>query len=104
MVGIPLSFFSFFSSFFLLSPFLGIDGRALGEGSVEYPDVPLTTLVENYAFRYILMGDLDFNNPGNILFSRHSSLTQVFLFNFFLPFPWNITKPSQSPLPSHPPI
>tara|TARA_R110002050_G_scaffold295730_1_gene454905 strand:- start:1176 stop:1766 length:591 start_codon:yes stop_codon:yes gene_type:complete len=62
---------------------LGSDGRFLGlhPGQDGLPKVELDTLVKNYALRYIVMGDLDFHNPGNILFARHSSLTPETLLN-----------------------
>ena len=53
----------------------GIDGRALSDPDIEIPYVPFDTLLCNYLTRYVVFGDLDFDNPGNIVFARHSSLT-----------------------------
>jgi hypothetical protein len=59
----------------------GTDGRVLLEKKAEMPVVKLDTLLKNYAIRYVVFGDLDFDNPGNILFTRHSSLTPEVLLN-----------------------
>lgn len=56
----------------------GMDGRFVIQN--EIPDdikkqlQPLS-LVKFYALRYALLGDLDFHNPGNVIFTRHSDLT-----------------------------
>jgi len=56
----------------------GVDGRALLSETTRacLPIIDNETLVKNYALRYVLFGDLDFDNPGNILFIRSSALTQ----------------------------
>jgi len=52
----------------------GYDGRALLKGAI-LPEVSREELVKDYALRYVLFGDLDFDNPGNVIFTRHSQLT-----------------------------
>jgi len=56
----------------------GTDGRFILEN--EIPEDLLSqlqphSLVKGYALRYALLGDIDFHNPGNIIFTRHSDLT-----------------------------
>lgn len=56
----------------------GMDGRFVIENDI--PDEIMKqlrpiSLVKYYALRYVLLGDLDFHNPGNIIFTRHSDLT-----------------------------
>lgn len=50
--------------------FEGEDGRVVFQKNSDIPDVPIESIVEQYAIRYILFGDLDFHNPGNVIFSN----------------------------------
>jgi hypothetical protein len=61
----------------------GFDGRAAQDDEVGTEsdetwralELRPESLVRMFALRYVLLGDADAENPGNVLFTRHSNLT-----------------------------
>mmetsp|Transcript_8724 Transcript_8724/g.27817 ORF Transcript_8724/g.27817 Transcript_8724/m.27817 type:complete len:374 (-) Transcript_8724:2142-3263(-) len=61
----------------------GFDGRAAQDDEVTSEseetwralELRAESLVRMFALRYVLLGDADAENPGNVLFTRHSNLT-----------------------------
>lgn len=60
----------------------GQDGRCLyWNGVPAMLGLSDAVLVENFALRFSVFGDLDRHNPGNIIFTRHSQLTNEAIVN-----------------------
>lgn len=59
----------------------GRDGRFLLENPSQLPPVSSAALTKNFAMRHVLFGDMDLNNPGNVIFTNVSRLTPKTILN-----------------------